>query len=113
MIECDDTEPSIKSLAKVLLINFDTRYAPACSGTGKVKYYRKDTIGKYKRSNGMFLDPQVALLLGDMKTPDDYNMLKSNVIEMLNCSMKMLLNNLLHLQHLQPSPPRRIQSVHT
>jgi hypothetical protein len=29
VIECDDTEPSIKSLAKVLLTNFYTRYAPA------------------------------------------------------------------------------------
>jgi hypothetical protein len=25
---------------------------------------------------------------------------------MLSCSMKMLLNNFLHLQHLQPSPPK-------
>ncbi len=37
VIECDDTEPSIKSLAKVLLTNFDTQYAPACSDTGKIK----------------------------------------------------------------------------
>jgi hypothetical protein len=44
VIECDDTEPSIKSIAKVLLTNFDTQYAPACSDTGKVKYHHKDTI---------------------------------------------------------------------
>jgi hypothetical protein len=52
VIECDDTEPSIKSLSKVLLTNFDTRYAPACSDTGKIKYHHEDTIGKYKRYIG-------------------------------------------------------------
>ncbi len=36
VIECDDTEPSMISLAKVLLTDFATRYAPACSDTGKV-----------------------------------------------------------------------------
>jgi hypothetical protein len=65
-----------------LLTNVDTRYAPACSDTGKVKYHHKDTIGKYKRYIGIhqysfvasFLDPRVAPLFGDMMTPDDYNM---------------------------------------
>jgi hypothetical protein len=85
VIECDDTETSVKSLAKVLLTDFDTRYAPACSDTGKVKYHRRDTIGKYKRYIGIhqyffgasYLDPQVAPLLSDMMTPDDYNILNS------------------------------------
>jgi hypothetical protein len=53
VMECDDTEPSIKRLAKALLTNFDTQYAPACSDPGKVKYHRKDTIGKYKRYIGI------------------------------------------------------------
>ncbi len=53
VIECDGTEPSIKSLAKVLLTDFDTQYAPACSDTGKVKYHHEDTIGKYKRYIGI------------------------------------------------------------
>jgi hypothetical protein len=113
VIECDDTEPSIKSLAKVLLTNFDTQYAPACSDTGKVKYHHKDTIRKYKRYIGIhqyffvasFLDPQVAPLLGDMMTPDDYNMLKSNVIDFMVTKIKanaMLFNeNALK----QPSAP--------
>jgi hypothetical protein len=48
VIECNDTDLSVKSLAKVLLTIFDTRYAPGCSDTGKVKYHREDTIGKYK-----------------------------------------------------------------
>ncbi len=48
VIECEDTERSIKSLAKVLLTNFNTQYAPACSDTGKVKYQCKDTIGIYR-----------------------------------------------------------------
>jgi hypothetical protein len=57
VIECDDTEPSIKSLAKVLLTVFDTQYAPACSDAGKVKYHCKDNIGKYKRSSEVALCP--------------------------------------------------------
>ncbi len=113
VIECDDTEPSIKSLAKVLLTNFDTRYAPACSDTGKVKYHCKDTIGKYKHYIGIhlyffvasFLDPRVAPLLGDMMTPDDYNMLKSDVIDfmvrMIKANAKLFNENALK----QPSAP--------
>ncbi len=65
VIECDNTDPSAKSLAKVLLADFDNGYAPACSDTAKVKYHREDTIGKYKRYIGIhqyffgasFLDP--------------------------------------------------------
>ncbi len=53
VMECDDTEPSIKSLAKVLLTNFDTQYAPACFDTWKVKYHREDTNGKYKHYIGI------------------------------------------------------------
>ncbi len=53
MIEFDGTEPSIKSLVKVLLTNFDTQYALACSDTGKLKYHCEDTIGKYKRYIGI------------------------------------------------------------
>jgi hypothetical protein len=91
LIECDDTDPSIKSLAKVLLADFDTQYAPGCSDTGKEKYHRKDTIGKYKRYIGIhqyffvasYVDPRVAPLLSDMMTPDDYNALKSNVIDFM------------------------------
>jgi hypothetical protein len=96
VIECDDTEPSIKSLAKVLLTDFDTRYAPACSDTGKVKYHQEDTIGKYNPYIGIhqyflvasFLDPQIAPLLGDMMTPDDYNMLKFVVIDFMVTKIK-------------------------
>jgi hypothetical protein len=62
----------------------------------KMKYHRKDTIGKYKRYIGIhqyffvasFLNPQVAPLLGDMMTPDDYNMLKSNVIDFMVTKIK-------------------------
>jgi hypothetical protein len=115
VIECDDTEPSI--LAKVLLTNFDTRYAPACSDTGKVKYHRKDTIGKYKRYLGIhqcfivasFLDPRVdPLLLGDMMTPDDYNMLKPDVIDFMVTKIKanaMLFNDGALKQPSAPSAP--------
>jgi hypothetical protein len=46
MIECDDTDSSVKSLAKVLLTNFDKRYVPACSDTGKLEYHCEDTTGK-------------------------------------------------------------------
>jgi hypothetical protein len=46
VIECDDTDPSVKSLAKVLLTNFDTQYAPGCSDTGKVKHHCGDSICK-------------------------------------------------------------------
>ncbi len=96
VIECDDTDPSVKSLAKVLLTNFDTRYAPGCSDTGKVKYHLKDTIGKYKRyisihqyfSVASYVDPLVAPLLSDMMTPDDYNMLKSNAIDFIVAKLK-------------------------
>jgi hypothetical protein len=96
VIECDDTEPSIKSLAKVLLTNFDTQYAPACSDTGKVKYHQEDTIGKYNCYIGIhqyffvaaFLDPRVAPLLCDMMTTDDYNMLKSDVIDFMVTKIK-------------------------
>jgi hypothetical protein len=35
-----------------------------------------------------FLDPRVAPLLGDMMTPDDYNMLKSNVIDFMVTKIK-------------------------
>ena len=111
-------------LAKVLLINFDNRYAPACSDSGKVKYHREDTIGKYNCYIGIhqyffvasFLDPQVAPLLSDMMTPDSYNMLKSNVIDFIVAKLKaidnlfneMLLNKTLLLQ---PSLPKTIQNV--
>ncbi len=96
VIKCDDTEPTIKSLAKFLLTNFDTLYAPACSDTGKVKYHCEDTIGKYKCYIGIhqyffvasFLDPPVAPLLGDMMTLDDYNMLKSNEIALMVTKIK-------------------------
>ncbi len=96
VIECDNTDPSIKSLAKVLLANFDNQYAPACSDTRKVKYHCKDTIGKYKRYIGIHqyffgassLDPQVAPLLSDMMTPDDYSMLKSDVIDLMVAKLK-------------------------
>jgi hypothetical protein len=113
VIECDDTERSIKSLAKVLLTNFDTQYAPACSDTGKVKYHRKDTIRKYKHYFGIhqyffvasFLDPRVAPLLGDVMTPDDYNMLKSDEIDFMVTKIKA--NAKLFNEHAlkQPSAP--------
>ena len=74
VIECDDTDPSVKSLAKVLLTDFDKRYVPACSDTGKLKYHREDTIGKYNRYIGIhqyffaasLVDPRVSPLLIDM-----------------------------------------------
>ena len=102
VIECDDTDPSVKSLAKVLLTDFDNRYAPACSDSGKVKYHREDTIGKYNRYIGIhqyffvasFLDPRVAPLLSDMMTPDDYNMLKSDVIDFMVAKLKARSDNL-------------------
>jgi len=96
MIECEDTDSSVKSLAKVLLTDFDKRYVPACSDTGKLKYHREDTIGKYNRYIGIhqyffaasLVDPRVSPLLIDMMTPDDYNMLKSDVIDFMIAKIK-------------------------
>ncbi len=119
VIECADTDPSIKSLDKVLLTDFDTRYAPGCSDTGKVKYHCKDTIGKYKRYIGIhqyffvasYVDPRVAPLLSDMMTPDDYNMLKSDVIGFMVAKLKSNDKLVNENAPKQPSPPRMIQNV--
>ncbi len=41
-----------------------------------------------------FLDPRVAPLLSDMMTPDDYNMLKSDVIDFMVAKLKARSDNL-------------------
>ena len=113
VIECDDTDPSVKSLAIVLLTDFDKRYAPACSDTGKVKYHREDTIGKYNRYIGIhqyffvasFLDPRVSPLLSDMMIHDDYNMLKSDVIDLMVSKLKANDKQLNENALQQPSSP--------
>jgi hypothetical protein len=84
----------------------------------------KTPLEKYKCYIGIhqyffvasFLDPQVAPLLGDMMTPDDYNMLKSDVIGFIVTKIKAnaklfnekALKQPSANQHLQPSPPRMI-----
>jgi hypothetical protein len=113
VIECDDTDPSVKSLAIVLLTDFDKRYAPACSDNGKVKYHREDTIGKYNRYIDIhqyffvasFLDPRVSPLLSDMMIHDDYNMLKSDVIDLMVSKLKANDKQLNENALQQPSAP--------
>jgi hypothetical protein len=50
-----------------------------------------------------FLDPRVAPLLGDMMTPDDYNMLESNVIDFLVTKIKANAKLFNKNSHKQPS----------
>ena len=98
VIECQDSLEPVKDLARVLLTDFDKRYVPACATTGKVKYHREDRTGAGNRYVGIhqffffaaLLDPRVAPMLPEMMTPEDYQLLKSDIIDAMLAKAKAI-----------------------
>jgi hypothetical protein len=117
VLYCAETEPAVRCLAKLLISDFDNRYVPACSNTGKVKYHREDTVGQYKQYIGIhqyffaasILDPRVAPLLSEMMTTADYNQLKLDVIDFM---VGMLKANNKHDNNTHPKPSADATAPH-
>ena len=118
VLECAETEPAVRCLAELLLSDFDNRYHPACSNTGKVKYHREDTVGRYKRFGihqyffvASILDPRFAPLLSEMMTTANYNQLKLDVIDFL-AGMLTKANNK-HNNNTYPKPSAGATASHS
>jgi len=96
VINSDDAMPGIVALSKLLLQDFDQRYVPA-DDTGKVKYHQTDELGKFNRYKGVhqyfmfasFLDPRVVPILSDILTQTDFNLLKSDILELMASQAKV------------------------
>jgi hypothetical protein len=96
VINSDDAMPGIVALSKLLLEDFDQRYVPA-DDTGKVKYHQTDELGKFNRYKGVhqyfmfasFLDPRVVPILSDILTQTDFNLLKSDILELMASQAKV------------------------
>jgi hypothetical protein len=95
VIDCEHTSDAVSRLTRILLKDFDNRYAP--SGGGRVKYFREDEIGggnRYVRVHqyflfAPFLDPRVLPMLSTIMTDEDFEMLKIDLINLNGCQNKV------------------------
>lgn len=91
VIECPDTKAPVKSLASILLTDFDTRYHPPPDDIGKVRFTCEPETGRGNRYTGVhpyffiaaFLDLRTRKALKKMMVTEQYEELRALILEIM------------------------------
>ena len=91
VIACPDTQALVKSLAEILLDDFDKRYHPPADDVGKVRFTRDPETGERNRYTGVhpyffvasFLDLRTKKALKRMMKTTEYKELRDYVLDLM------------------------------